>query len=105
MQCVTNMNSKKWLTFIVLIVLFTIGALIANYGFLENIIIPDICYYHNNDYQTTALFDLFYHFPGQEGGHPAPTWFNFITTLIIGSLVGWLLARLLTKRKPNKTIS
>jgi hypothetical protein len=61
-------------------------AFILNFFVLQNIIIPDPCYYHKHD--TTRLFDLFYDLPAFEGNHPFPTEFNFILTLVVGAITG-----------------
>ena len=89
-------------TLIFVMICLIIGAMLFNYSFLEDIVIPDPCYYHNNNYITSALFDLFYCFPSSEGGHPFPTLFNLIFTIIIGAAAGmilwWLIHRV---RKPD----
>ncbi|WP_299220058.1 hypothetical protein [uncultured Aquimarina sp.] len=67
----------------------SIGALMAlliNYAVLEEILIPDRCYYHVNE--PTKLFDIFYSFPAYNGGHPVPSIFNFICTAFTGAIIG-----------------
>jgi hypothetical protein len=71
-----------------------------NYLFLEHILIPDPCYYHNRD--TTLLFDLFYDLPGYAGGHPTPTIFNLVFTLATGAILGWTIQKPLSKWR-NRT--
>jgi len=66
-----------------------------NYFFLEHLLIPDPCYYHNRD--ITILFDLFYDLPTSEGGHPFPTIFNLIFTISSGAFLGWYFAKLINK--------
>jgi len=61
-------------------------AFILNFIVIEKILIPDPCYYHVHG--TNKVFDIFYYFPSFEGGHPFPTQFNFIFTIIIGALLG-----------------
>lgn len=63
-----------------------VGAFLLNYYFIENILIPDPCYYHNRD--AGFIFDLFYDKPTATGGHPLPTVFNFIFTMVVGLLLG-----------------
>jgi len=72
-------------------------ALLLNLLLIEQLIIPDLCYYHSHP--TTALFDVFYNFPPGEGGHPAPTLFNLIITLLLGGLMGFMLAKRKLKKK------
>jgi hypothetical protein len=62
-------------------------AFVLNFFVLENILIPDPYYYHSH--HTTKLFDVFYTLTVDEGGHPFPTKFNFIITLVIGFLSGF----------------
>ena len=73
------------------LILFTISgaviAFVANYFFIEQLIIPDPCYYHSRE--TTFLFDIFYSMPASAGDHPIPTIFNFIFTLMAGSFIGY----------------
>lgn len=59
-----------------------------NYGFLENLIIPDPCYYHGKG-KTNWLFDFFYNLESSDGYHPFPSGFNLILILGLGFLVGW----------------
>ncbi len=66
-----------------------------NYSFLEHVLIPDPCYYHNRD--TTLLFNLFYVLPSSEGGHPFPTIFNLVITILTGAVLGWSIQRLLSR--------
>ncbi|MDR2885417.1 MAG: hypothetical protein LBU95_01365 [Rikenellaceae bacterium] len=69
-----------------------------NYGWLENIIIPDRCIYHNGA-EPGWLFRIFYCFPYFDGGHPFPSWFNFVFTFAVGGALGWWIARLITKKR------
>jgi hypothetical protein len=75
-------------------------AFALNYIFIEPLVIPNPCYYHNRD--TPALFDLFYDLPAGAGGHPFPTIFNVIFTLTAGVLPGYILARSLNKAAGHK---
>jgi len=66
-------------------------AFILNYFFIEQVIIPDPCKFHSAD--TNVLFDLFYDLPSVNGGHPFPTIFNILFTLIIGGLIGFYITK------------
>ena len=57
-----------------------------NYLFLQRIIIPDECYYHNRE--TSWLFELFYSQTAADGYHPFPTLFNFLFTVAVGAVLG-----------------
>ena len=94
-----NLRAKAFIIWCILISLTT--SLIANYFLLENIIIPDPCYYHSRS--TTRLFDLFYSMTASNGDHPFPTTFNFIFTLTIGGLAGLLFGWWRLKTKERKT--
>ena len=74
----------------------SIAAIPLNFFVLENILIPDPCYYHSRD--TTMLFDLFYDLPSFAGYHPVPTIFNFIFTMVIGALTGWVISKYVLKK-------
>lgn len=69
-----------------------------NYFLLENLIIPDPCYYHTGEDEVTWLFDLFYHFPSSEGYHPSPTTFNFVVTILAGAFLGWWAGTFFSRR-------
>jgi len=73
---------------------------ILNFFVLENIIIPDPCYYHSHD--TNIVFDIFYEMPDWNGDHPFPTIFNFIFTLTIGALLGLTLAIYILRIRDKK---
>jgi uncharacterized membrane protein YgaE (UPF0421/DUF939 family) len=74
-------------------------AFVLNLYILENILIPDPCYYHSHN--TNAVFDIFYDLPASEGYHPFPTIFNFIFTTVIGAMIGWAFS-IYIKKKQNK---
>jgi uncharacterized membrane protein YgaE (UPF0421/DUF939 family) len=85
-------------TFIGMVLTFCI-----NFYFLENIIIPDPCYYHSHD--TNKIFDIFYEIQGWNGDHPYPTIFNMTLTFAIGAFLGGIISPKLLKRKdkaPNR---
>jgi hypothetical protein len=79
-----------------LVIVGAIAMSIFNYWYLENIIIPDPCYYHARE--TTPIFDIFYSISSVDGDHPVPSAFNYIFTLLIGSLFGWAIAKYLSKK-------
>lgn len=68
-----------------------------NYYLIQNLIIPDICYYHSRE--TNFIFDMFYtlDFPGSNG-HPIPTTFNLILTVITGGAFGLCTFKSLFKK-------
>jgi hypothetical protein len=72
------------------------GSLILNYAVFERLLIPDECYYHSH--ATNALFDIFYNTSSGSGGHPEPTIFNFIFTLIVGILLARGITRFFINR-------
>mgnify|MGYP003610684090 CR=1 FL=1 len=85
-------------TFIGMVLTFCI-----NFYLLENVIIPDPCYYHSRD--TNIIFDIFYEIPDWNGDHPYPTIFNMIFTIAIGAILGGIISTKILKRKdqaPNR---
>jgi hypothetical protein len=79
---------KLKFTFIILLSTVTgaITALMLNFLIIQNILIPDPCYYHSHE--TGKLFDIFYEMTAAEGYHPLPTRFNLIFTILLGALSG-----------------
>jgi hypothetical protein len=71
------------------------GFVFLNYSFLEELLIPDYCYYHSHD--TNVVFDVFYNTSTASGGHPEPTLVNLITTLILGGILARVVIRALSK--------
>ena len=69
-----------------------------NLYFVERLIIPDLCAYHNGEAETTAVFRLFYDIWSGAGYHPEASTVNYIVTMTMGAGAGWYLARLM-KRK------
>lgn len=70
-----------------LMILFgAVAAVNLNYFWLDNIIIPDPCYYH--DHNPSRLFMLFYDQPYMRNGHPEPSTFNLLCSLLLGALPG-----------------
>lgn len=82
--------TKKILFLTSLTILGSILALAFNIFVVERILIPDPCYYHSHE--TNIIFDVFYDLSPDEGYHPFPTMFNFIFTMILGSVAGFIIA-------------
>jgi hypothetical protein len=76
---------KTLVLFIIIIVTFIFNFLI------EQIVIPDPCYYHMND--GGFIFNLFYDLPAGNGGHPWPSNFNYIFTFFIGLTIGIIIQK------------
>lgn len=87
------MKTKRRLITTFLTIAGAIAMFMFNFFFLEHLIIPDPCYYHSHD--AIFLFDWFYNL--SDGGHPFPTLFNLIFTLIIGALLGWTFSKSVIK--------
>ena len=68
-------------------------AVVINFFLLENVFIPDPCYYHIHE--PGRLFWVFHDL--SDGGHPFPTTFNFIFTILIGGLLGWIIGKRLAR--------
>ena len=75
----------------IFIALGTVAVFSLNYFVVEKLLIPDPCYYHNRE--TGILFKIFFDTPTFNGGHPFPTAVNFLVTLIVGLLTGWVIYR------------
>lgn len=86
---------------IVFVSIGIIAAIILNYFFLEKLIIWDPCYYHNHDFKTSEIFNLFYKITPGEGYHPIPTRFNFILTITIGAIFGLIIPKIFKSKKRN----
>jgi hypothetical protein len=82
-----------------------VTAFLFNLIVVGNMIIPDPCYYHNHDYDTSWLFDQFYHFPSAEAGHPVPTTFNTGFALVVGAFLGWLVSRSFVQTPGKKRLA
>jgi hypothetical protein len=82
------------------IILGVIITFCLNFFFIENLVIPKPCYYHNNPtIEMSNLFSLFYKITPSEGYHPFPSTLNFTLTLLIGILAGLFFGLKLTKSK------
>lgn len=87
------MNGQmKWL----LIVVFAIVALILNFTIIDEIIMPDPCYYHTKE--MNIILSLFYSSSPASGGHPEINLFNVIFTLTVGGLIGNKIHHFLEKK-------
>ena len=96
-QIEKHISKSYYAIFVFIGVVLTIP---LNYLVVQNIIIPDPCDYHNAD--TSKLFQLFYEQTSANGDHPEPTLFNFVLTLIIGGLLGILMAKKIYKRNHSR---
>lgn len=85
-------SQKKWL----IITVFSISALFFNFAYIDNLIMPDPCYYHINE--MNLILNLFYSSSSASGGHPEVNLFNIIFTIIIGGLIGKLICNLYEMR-------
>jgi hypothetical protein len=99
-------GEMKILNFAVITLSTFIGMVLTyciNFYLLENVIIPDPCYYHSHD--TNVIFDIFYELPAWNGDHPVPTIFNMTFTIAIGAILGGIISTKALKRKdkaPNR---
>ena len=80
------MNEDKSLKYII-ISLFSIGLMLLNQTIVYEILIPDLCYYHENE--MNLILELFYAANGGSNGHPEPTILNFFFSLILGGFIGF----------------
>ena len=62
------MKGREAILTIILILAGAFAAFILNFFVLDSLFIPDICYYHNHEFKTNKIFNLFYSFPPGEGG-------------------------------------
>lgn len=83
-----------------IIITMMIICILINYLFIEKLIIPDPCYYHTHE--AGKLFKMFYSIPAWNGFHPFPTSINFITTLFIGGILGFIIGKRIIKRHTTK---
>jgi len=87
----------KWLV----IITFSILAIILNFAIIDSIVMPDPCDYHSEE--MSPLLRLFYSSSSASGGHPEINVFNVIFTALIGGLIGKLICRIFVNKKtaPN----
>jgi hypothetical protein len=89
-------KTLKW-TFI------SVGGIIVfliSFTIIYELLIPDICYYHTNE--MNSFMNLFYSAGGADNGHPEPNKLNFITSIIIGGILGNVIYKLGTKQTSEK---
>ncbi len=92
---ICKMNKIKFIRLSLTTVLMCLGVMATftlNYLYLDPLLIPDPCLYHNAD-KRGVLIKIFYCFPGWEGYHPFPSNFNFILTAALGAYAGFKLAK------------
>jgi hypothetical protein len=94
------MNLKKTIITFISVLAGVIVMFVFNYGFLENYIIPDPCYYH--DHKPSGLMRFFYEFTSSENYHPFPSAFNLCFTAVVGGLVGFFFSRLAFRIFPSR---
>ncbi len=94
------MQVRKFLFTAVFVIAGAVLAFLFNFMVLDRILIPDPCYYHSHD--TNLVFDLFYEITTAEGGHPSPTIFNLIFTIVAGGALGYALSRYMAKSGSKK---
>ena len=93
----TKITKSNFVIFAIIGIVLTV---LLNYFFVQNIIIPDPCKYHNAD--TSKLFQLFYEQTSANGDHPEPTIFNLIFTLFVGGLLGILFDKKIHKKNHSR---
>jgi hypothetical protein len=87
------MNTQmKWL----LIIVFGIVAIVLNFSIIDEIIMPDPCYYHTK--KMNFILGLFYSSSSASGGHPEINLFNIIFTFAVGGLIGNKIHRYLENK-------
>lgn len=73
-------------------ILFGLVSGIVTMVFLEYIIFPDPCYYH--EHEPNFIISLLYDFPSWNGNHPVTSTAFMIFLECSGALAGWYIARL-----------
>tara|TARA_B110000240_G_C13278137_1_gene358865 strand:- start:84 stop:365 length:282 start_codon:yes stop_codon:yes gene_type:complete len=89
-------KTLKW-TFI------SVGGIIVfliSFTIIYELLIPDICYYHTNE--MNSFMNLFYSAEVADNGHPKPNKLNFITSIIVGGILGNGIYKLVTKQTNEK---
>lgn len=83
---------------IIFLILFSIPGIITSYilsYFIELILIPDDCYYH--EHETNWLIELLYDFPSWNGLHPYPSTFQFVLIFGFGIYLSYLFCKRVLK--------
>lgn len=77
-----------------------IAVFLINFTVIYELLIPDICHYHTNE--MNSFMNLFYSAGAADNGHPEPNKLNFITSIIIGGILGNGIYKLITKQASEK---
>ncbi|MHB0756842.1 hypothetical protein [Polaribacter sp. M15] len=89
-------KTLKW-TFISVV---GIIVFLISFTVIYELLIPDICHYYTNE--MNSFMNLFYSAGGADNGHPEPNKLNFITSIIIGGILGNGIYKLVTKQTSEK---
>ena len=84
-------------------IFISVGGIIMfliSFTIIYNLLIPDLCYYHTNE--MNSFMNLFYSAGGASNGHPEPNILNFITSILIGGILGNGIYKLITKKTNGK---
>ena len=73
---------------------------LISFTLIYYLLIPDICYYHNNE--MNSFINLFYSAGGADNGHPSPNLLNLMISLIIGGILGHGTYKYLTNKNKRK---
>ena len=85
----------KW----IVIIVFSFLALVLNFAIVDDLIMPDPCYYHSKE--MNIFLQLFYSSSSASGGHPEINLFNLICTALIGGILGNIIYNFCTKTATN----
>lgn len=66
--------------------------------FIYKTFIPNPCDYHYIGIENNMIFNLFFDMNSNTGYHPEPNNFNFIFTLLIGVLIGFMIWKSVNKK-------
>jgi len=90
------MKESKTIKWVFILVGGIIMSLIS-FTLIFNLLIPDICYYHNNE--MNSFMNLFYGAGPADNGHPGPNLLNLIFSIFIGGIIGYGIYKLLQKKQ------
>jgi len=93
------MKESKTLKWIFILVVGILMCLIS-FTLIYDLLIPDACYYHMNE--MNSFMSLFYSVWPGDNGHPSPSLFNLIISLIIGGVLGYGIYKYLTNKNKRK---
>lgn len=68
---------------------------LLSFTIIYDLLIPDVCYYHTNE--MNSFMSLFYSAGPWDNGHPAPNFTNFLSSLLIGGILGYGTYKIVTK--------